>query len=93
MPRAGVRAADVGDVPFRSRYSLEQSLEDILERLENLPASIRARELRAKARVYERAVKQWPAQPPSEEQRSAMLKCVIELNLEVMQVGREAAAD
>jgi len=29
VPQGGVRAADVGDVPFRSRYSLEQSLEDI----------------------------------------------------------------
>ena len=28
-PMAEVRAADVGDVPFRSRFSLEQSLEDI----------------------------------------------------------------
>ena len=29
VPAAGIRAADVGDVPFRSRYSLEKSLEDI----------------------------------------------------------------
>ena len=29
VPMAHARAADVGDVPFRSRYSLEQSLEDI----------------------------------------------------------------
>jgi agmatinase len=29
VPSGAVRAADVGDVPFRSRYSLEQSLEDI----------------------------------------------------------------
>jgi guanidinopropionase len=29
VPKARLRAADVGDVPFRSRYSLEQSLEDI----------------------------------------------------------------
>jgi agmatinase len=29
VPRARVRAADVGDVPFRSRYDLEQSLRDI----------------------------------------------------------------
>jgi len=28
-PKSKVRAADVGDVPFRGRYSLEQSLEDI----------------------------------------------------------------
>jgi agmatinase len=29
VPMAEVKAADVGDVPFRSRYSLEQSHEDI----------------------------------------------------------------
>jgi len=29
VPRSRARAADIGDVPFRSRYSLEQSLEDI----------------------------------------------------------------
>jgi agmatinase len=29
VPKSRLRAADVGDVPFRSRYSLEQSLEDI----------------------------------------------------------------
>ncbi len=29
VPQALVRAADVGDVPFRSRYSLERSIEDI----------------------------------------------------------------
>jgi guanidinopropionase len=31
VPKSAVRAADVGDVPFRSRFSLEQSLEDIEE--------------------------------------------------------------
>ena len=29
VPKAALRAADVGDVPFRSRFSLEQSLQDI----------------------------------------------------------------
>jgi guanidinopropionase len=29
VPKAVLRAADIGDVPFRSRYSLEQTLEDI----------------------------------------------------------------
>jgi agmatinase len=29
VPKSHARAADVGDVPFRSRYSLEQSIEDI----------------------------------------------------------------
>ncbi len=29
VPQAKMRVADIGDVPFRSRYSLEQTLEDI----------------------------------------------------------------
>src|SRR5579863_10089719 len=29
VPKARTRAADVGDVPFRSRYNLEQCLDDI----------------------------------------------------------------
>jgi len=29
VPQSRARAADIGDVPFRSRYSLEQSLQDI----------------------------------------------------------------
>jgi guanidinopropionase len=29
VPKSTARAADLGDVPFRSRFSLEQSLEDI----------------------------------------------------------------
>jgi agmatinase len=29
VPQAILKAADIGDVPFRSRYSLEQTLEDI----------------------------------------------------------------
>jgi len=31
VPKGAVRAADIGDVPFRSRFSLERSLEDIEE--------------------------------------------------------------
>jgi guanidinopropionase len=42
VPHALARAADVGDVPFRSRYSLEQSLEDI----EVYYTELRARNIR-----------------------------------------------
>jgi agmatinase len=38
VPKSAVRAADVGDVPFRSRYSLEQSLEDIEQYYAHLAA-------------------------------------------------------
>ncbi|HXW73885.1 MAG TPA: agmatinase [Steroidobacteraceae bacterium] len=42
VPKSRARAADVGDVPFRSRYSLEQSLEDI----ERYYLSLKARSVR-----------------------------------------------
>jgi len=42
VPKSRARCADVGDVPFRSRYSLEQSLEDI----ERYYAALKARGVR-----------------------------------------------
>ena len=42
VPQGGIRAADIGDVPFRSRYSLEQSLEDI----EKFYSALRAQGIR-----------------------------------------------
>jgi len=70
---------------------VEQSLTDTLERLRELPAGPRVRELRAKAEGYERALRAWIVRPPSEEQRAALLKLVLELNVEVMALGRADA--
>jgi hypothetical protein len=71
---------------------VEQSLADILERLADLHPTeatlIRLRELRTKAFAYERTTKAWVANPPSEAQRQAMLKLVIELNVAVMELSR-----
>ncbi len=36
VPQGSCRVADIGDVPFRSRYSLEQSLQDIEAYFKNL---------------------------------------------------------
>lgn len=67
---------------------VEQSLIDILERLDGLGDNPTARELRAKARSYERVVLGWSALPPTERERADMLRLVIALNVEVMQAGR-----
>lgn len=67
---------------------VEQSLADILERLQEMPSSPRVKELLSKARAYERTVSTWAARAPSSEQRAAMLKSVLDLNVEVMQEGR-----
>jgi hypothetical protein len=47
------------------------------------------RELRAKAEGFERAHRSWSVRPPTEEQRQTLLKLVLELNMEVMTLGRE----
>jgi hypothetical protein len=72
---------------------VEQSLNDTIERLRELPAGPRVRELRAKVEGYERALRAWTVRPPSEEQRAALLKLVLELNVEVMALGRGTKKD
>lgn len=70
---------------------VEQSLIDTLERLSELPPGPRVRELRAKAEGFERALRGWSVRPPTEEQRAALLKLVLDLNVEVIAYGREAS--
>jgi hypothetical protein len=72
---------------------VEKSLLDTIERLAEVPAGPRVRELRAKAEGFERALRSWSARPPTEEQRSTLLKLVLELNMEVMTLGREPPAN
>ncbi len=67
---------------------VEQALIDTLERLRDIAPSPRVRELRAKAEGYERALRAWVTRPPTEEQRAALLKLVLELNVEVIAFGR-----
>jgi hypothetical protein len=80
MPKAGSTRMSIVD----------QSLTDTIERLSELPAGPRVRELRAKAEGFERALRTWSVRPPTEEQRAALLKLVLDLNVEVMSLGREA---
>ncbi len=68
---------------------VEQSLQDTLERLAEMPASPRVRELRTKAEAFERAHRTWLVRPPTEEQRATLLKLVLDLNVEVMAFARE----
>jgi hypothetical protein len=80
--------------PESTRLAIvEKSLADTLERLAELPPGPRVRELRAKAQGFERALHAWSARPPTEEQRAALLKLVLDLNVEVMALGRAASGE
>jgi hypothetical protein len=68
---------------------VEQSLTDTLERLRELPAGPRVRELRSKVEGYDRALKAWSVRPPTEEQRAALLRLALELNVEVMALSQD----
>jgi hypothetical protein len=67
---------------------VRQALDDIVERLDEMPDSPRLLELRKKADSYGRVVRRWEAEPPTEGARAAMLKCVLELNVEVIEAGK-----
>jgi hypothetical protein len=67
---------------------VEKSLQDTMERLRELPPGPRVRELKTKAEGFERALRAWSVRPPTEEQRGALLKLVLDLNVEVMALGR-----
>ncbi len=67
---------------------VEKSLADSLERLSELPPGPRVRELKTKAEGFQRAMRSWALRPPTEDQRQALMKLVLELNMEVMALGR-----
>ena len=68
---------------------VDQALSDIVERLAELPLTPRVRELRIRATAFEKRVSAWEKTPPSEEERSEVMKCVLELSVEVMEAARE----
>jgi hypothetical protein len=79
--------------PASTRLAIvEKSLADTMERLRELAPGPRTRELHAKAEGFERALRAWSVRPPTEEQRAALLKLVLDLNVEVMKVGRGASS-
>jgi hypothetical protein len=86
MPSAGPKTG-----PKRStRLAIvDQAIVDTLERLRDMPVSPRVRELRAKAEVYERALRAWSTRPPTEEARAALLKLVLELNVQAISLSKE----
>jgi hypothetical protein len=71
---------------------VEQALEDTLERLEELPDDPRVRTLKVKAQGYQRAARAWGTHPPSDEQRTAMVDSVLELNIAVMRLAEDLGA-
>ncbi|HEX4445366.1 MAG TPA: hypothetical protein VH044_01465 [Polyangiaceae bacterium] len=83
--------SSAGPKPRSTRLAIvEQAIIDTLERLRDLPAGPRVREIRAKAEVYERALRAWTTRPPTEEARAALLKLVLELNVEAIALGKQA---
>jgi hypothetical protein len=75
-----------------TRFSIvHAALTDIVERLSELPLTPRVRDLRIRATTFERRVRGWEVTPPSEDERSNVLRDVLDLNVEVMTVGQEGS--
>ena len=71
---------------------IEQALVDTLERLDELPDDPRVRALKVKAQTFQRAARAWATHPPSDEQRTAMVDSVLELNIAVMRLAEDLGA-
>ena len=69
---------------------VEKSLQDILERILELPSGPLAQDLHRKARTVAFSVAKWSSTPPSREVRERALGEVLALNIEVMQASRVA---
>jgi hypothetical protein len=67
---------------------VERSLEDAKQRLAELPTGPESRALRAKLESYERALKAWTMSSATEEQRALLVKLVLELNVQIIALGR-----
>ena len=66
---------------------LEHALADVVERLEELPATRDADSLRALASQYVTEMARWEQHPPEEARRQALLKHVLDLNVDVIRAG------
>lgn len=70
---------------------LEHALADVVDRLAELPVTQDISKLRELARQYEVEVDLWREHPPDEGQRNALLKRVLDLNVEVIRAGAPAS--
>jgi hypothetical protein len=71
---------------------VRQSLDDIIDRLKEMPLTPKVTELRAKATTYDRAVRAWDRLEPTSQERSNMLKAVLDLNVAVLAAGKSPTA-
>ncbi len=67
---------------------VRQSLDDIIARLREMPASQRVTELRTRASAYDRAVRGWDRVEPTRQERANMLTDVLNLNVDVIAAGK-----
>lgn len=88
MPPAGSKPP-AARKPSTRLAIVDKAIIDTLERLRDMPPGPRVRELRTKAEVYERALRSWTTRPPTEEARAALLKLVLELNVEVIALSKQ----
>lgn len=71
-----------------TRFSIvEHALGDVGERLRELEPTRETDVLREQARQLEAEMQLWEKQPPDEPSRVALLKRVLDLNIEIMRVG------
>ena len=66
---------------------VEHALADVVERLDELPLHPQFETLRKSAHQFAVEIASWEAHPPAEERRVALLRGVLDLNVEAIRAG------
>jgi hypothetical protein len=69
---------------------VEHAIEDVRERLADVPPSKDREKLEALVRQYGMEVELWQEHPPDEQTRGALLKNVLDLSVRVIEAGGPA---
>jgi hypothetical protein len=76
---------------FKARLGVvQEAIAVVLRRLECLPSSDRSEQLRAWLHECSQEVEQWDASPPTDREGEMLMKCVLELDVEVTKLERRA---
>jgi hypothetical protein len=69
---------------------IDQSLQDILGRLSAAPQTPSIQQIAGKAFAFRRKIASWMEDPPSQDEVSAVLKQVLDMQIDLMRAGISA---
>lgn len=92
-PQSAARYDEIMAHPSRQLSLVRDPIDVIVRRLSALPPSPRVEALRLKTEEYLREVDGWVVAPPTADKRDRLMKDVLKLHVEVVELERERAGE